>query len=102
MSNKIYTIGELKRKIGKILAEFPVEKAILFGSYAKGDATRRSDIDLVIDSNNQLIGLDFYEVKGTLEEKLKKEIDLIEISDIIKGQKADKEISRTGVVIYVK
>jgi len=32
MSAKVYTIEELKIKIGKVLADFPVQKAILFGS----------------------------------------------------------------------
>lgn len=100
MSNKIYTIDELKMKIGDILSSFPVEKAILFGSYAKGLANEKSDIDLVIDSNDQIRGLKFFGVRAMLEEKLKKNVDLIEQKDIIKGGRADKEIEKTGVIIY--
>ena len=100
MSNKTYTMDELRKKIGKILSNFPVEKAILFGSYAKGEATSNSDIDLVIDSNDQIQGLKFYGVRATLEDKLKKNFDLIEQEEIIKGGKIEKEIIKTGVIIY--
>jgi len=100
MSNKIYTFGELKIKIGRILSAFPVKKAILFGSYARGEADNKSDIDLVIDSDGRLRGLDFYEVLGRLQEGLEKDVDLIEKREIIKGGKVDKEVAKTGVMIY--
>ena len=100
MSNQVYTIDELKLKIGNILSNFPVEKATLFGSYAKGEANSTSDIDLVIDSNGKLRGLKIFGVRAELEEELKKDIDLIEQRSIIKGGIAEKEIKKTGVVIY--
>ena len=102
MSNKVYTIDELTKKIGEILSIFPVQKAILFGSYAKGVADKDSDIDLVVDSRGKLKGLDFFEVLGYLQEGLEKNVDLIEQREIIVGGKVDEEISKTGVIIYGK
>ena len=102
MSNKIYTIDELKKQIGKILSDFPVEKAILFGSYAKNEADENSDIDLVINMGGEIDGFKFLEILGSLCDNLKKNIDLIEINDVIKSSKIDKELSKTGVVIYGK
>ena len=78
MSNQVYTIDELTKRIGEILSVFPIQKAILFGSYAKGEADEASDIDLVVDSKGQLHGLDFFEVLGYLQEGLEKNVDLIE------------------------
>jgi len=100
MSKKVYTIDELKKKIGAVLSSFPVEKAILFGSYAKGEADGKSDVDLVIDSNDKIRGLKFFGVRAELEEMLKKNVDLIEQKDIIKGGKAEVEIRKTGVIVY--
>ena len=100
MSNHVYTIDELKSDIGNILSGFPVEKAILFGSYAKGLADENSDIDLVIDSKGKLRGLKFFGLLEILTTKLNKQIDLIDQRDIIKNGQADKEIEKTGVVIY--
>ena len=48
MSNKIYSIDELKTILAKILKDTVVEKAILFGSYAKNCPTETSDIDLIM------------------------------------------------------
>ena len=48
MSERIYTINELKAIIGSILKDYSIKKAILFGSYAKENPTVKSDIDLVI------------------------------------------------------
>lgn len=45
---KVYTASEIKAKLLPIFSEHPIEKAILFGSYAKGNPTRSSDIDIVI------------------------------------------------------
>ena len=100
MYNGVYAIDELRVKIGEILSTFPVKKATLFGSYAKGEATEKSDIDLVIDSEGQIRGLDFFEVRADLEEKLNKQVDLIEQRTIIKDGIAEKEILETGVTIY--
>ena len=100
MSNKIYSFDELTKKIGEILSNFPVQKAILFGSYAKGEADEKSDIDLVIDSNDQIRGLKFFGVRSELEECLEKEVDLIEQKDIITDGETDREILKTGIVIY--
>ncbi len=49
MTSDNITIEEIKEKMVPILKNYPVNKAILFGSYAKGKATNRSDIDLYID-----------------------------------------------------
>jgi len=63
--DKEITIEEMKRKITPIFQSYPVKKAVLFGSYVKKAADHNSDIDLFIDSDGKLRGLDFV---GLLEE----------------------------------
>ena len=65
MSEKIYTIEEIKIILQDILEKFAVKRAILFGSYAKNTPTPKSDIDLVIDSEGKLLNIYFY---GLLED----------------------------------
>jgi len=60
MSEKIYTIEELKDILQDILKQFAVKRAILFGSYAKNTPTAKSDIDIVIDSEGKLLNINFY------------------------------------------
>lgn len=102
MCEKIYTIEEIKTLIKEILKEFTVKKAILFGSYAKNLATPTSDIDLVIDSEGTLLNINFYGLLEDLVQKLGKNIDLFEISEIQKNSKIYNDIQNEGVTIYEK
>lgn len=102
MSSKIYTIEELKEMLSEILKKFSVKKAILFGSYAKNTPTPTSDIDLVIDSEGKLLNINFYGLLEELVEKMEKNIDLFEISEIQKNSRIYDDIRKEGVVVYEK
>ena len=102
MSDKVYTIDELKIIIQTILKKFAVKRAILFGSYAKNTQTAKSDIDLVIDSEGKLLNIYFYGLLEELVQTLKKDVDLIEISEIKKNSDIYNNIKKEGVIIYEK
>ncbi|MCI8655695.1 MAG: nucleotidyltransferase domain-containing protein [Clostridia bacterium] len=102
MSEQIYTVEELKSILYDIFKNFAVKKAILFGSYAKNNPTKKSDIDLVIDSEGQLLNIYFYGLLEELVQKLQKNVDLIEISEIQKNSKLYNDIQNEGVVVYEK
>ena len=87
---------------GKTTNETEVEKAILFGSYAKNTPTKFSDIDILIDSNGKIKGLKFFAIIDTIREKFDKDVDVIEKSEVNKNSKIEKEIEETGVVVYEK
>lgn len=102
MSDKIYTIKELRKILQKILQNFEVKKAILFGSYAKNNPTSKSDIDLVIDSEGKLLNIYFYGLLEELVQTLQKNVDLFEITEIQKGSKIYNDIQKEGIIIYEK
>ena len=102
MSEKIYTIEELKDIVQATLKNFAVKKAILFGSYAKKLATSTSDIDIVIDSEGQLLNINFYGLLEELVQRLQKNVDLFEITEIQKGSRIYNDIQKEGVVVYEK
>ena len=102
MSEKIYTIEEIKKILEDILRDKPVYQVILFGSYAKQKATSKSDIDLIIDTNSELKGFALLKLICQIGEKLQKEIDGFEKYEIIENSVIDKEIKETGVVVYEK
>ncbi len=102
MSKKIYTINEIKQILKKILENMPVYSVILFGSYAKNLATANSDLDLVIDTREQLMGFKLYSLITKIEEEFNKNVDAFEKSEIIENSKIDEEIKKTGVVVYEK
>ena len=45
----IYSLGELKRIIEPIASKYDISLVYLFGSYARGEATDSSDVDILID-----------------------------------------------------
>ena len=99
---RIYNISEIKEKLLPIFNAIPVERAILFGSYANGNQTRTSDVDILIDSNGKIRGIDFFGVLEDIMETLNVQVDLIEASQIIDGGRVQREIAETGIVIYEK
>ena len=102
MTQTVYTIEELKEKLEPIFKAAPIKKAILFGSYAKGLQTATSDIDIVIDSEGQLLNINFYGVLEDVTETLGKRIDLIEIAEIRKDSSIYNVLQKEGVVLYDK
>ena len=56
----------------------PVLKAYLFGSYVRGVADNKSDIDILVDLDySQKIGLQFIQMKLDLQKLLNSEVDLV-------------------------
>lgn len=97
-SKKIYSIAEIKQTLEPIFKKHKVKKAVLFGSYVKGTADTRSDVDIMVESN--LKGLAFYGLLGEISDVMRFPVDLIEKRTIEVGSDFEKEISKTGVVIY--
>ena len=93
-----YTIAELQSITEPIFRANGVRRAVLFGSYAKGCATTRSDVDLFVDSG--LRGLKFFGLLEDLTDALDADVDLIEASQLATGSPVAGEIGRSGVTIY--
>lgn len=102
MSEKIYTIAEIKAILRKLLENMPVYSVILFGSYAKNSANKNSDLDFIIDTKETLMGFKLYSLITKIEEAFNKDVDAFEKSEIIENSRIDEEIKRTGVVVYEK
>ena len=102
MSQEVYSIDEIKEILATLLKNMPVYSVILFGSYAQNNANKNSDIDLIIDTKGTLMGFKLYSLITKIEEAFKKNVDGFEKTEIIKNSAIDKEIKRTGVVVYEK
>lgn len=98
MSNNTYTVDYIKTVLHPIFSGYSVKKAVLFGSYVKGMATSKSDVDLLLDSG--LKGLSFVGLIEDIRTALDKEVDVFDVSHIIPHSKISSEILRDGVVIY--
>lgn len=98
MTNQIYSAQQIQSILIPIFKEYNIRKAILFGSYAKGIAKDKSDIDLLVDSG--LKGLAFFGLLEDVVTALGKDVDLLDTTQIIPDSEVYNEIAKTGVVIY--
>ena len=77
MTSKIYTIDEIKTMFADVAPEYDVERIYLFGSYARGEATEKSDIDLYIPELPDKMGIKYFAMLERLKEITQKDIDII-------------------------
>jgi predicted nucleotidyltransferase len=76
-----------------------IDFCYLFGSYARGEATIESDVDIVI-VENEVMGLKFYGLAAELEDKLGKEVDLHSHRELSDNDEFLARILTDGVKIY--
>jgi len=98
MLNKVYTVNDIKEQLYPVFNRYNVKKAILFGSYVKGLATEKSDIDLLLDSG--LRGLRFVGLIHDIHSALDKEVDVLDVTHIIPDSPIFSEIYKDGITIY--
>lgn len=83
-----------------ILDNVDCDAIVLFGSYARGTQNAESDIDIAIKPNTNISKKQIFYLSQDLEEKIKTEIDLINLDDI--NDSFRYEILINGKTIYCK
>jgi len=96
-----YTVDEIRGKLFPIFEERGIIKAILFGSYAKGEATEESDVDIIAHVDENMDILEFAEISGFVEDALDKKIDFLYGGDTF-SYDMQLEIEKTGVILFEK
>jgi uncharacterized protein len=71
----------LRGKLPELEARFGVRSLGLFGSYATGEATEQSDVDILVDVDPS-IGLGFVTLAETIEHELGLPVDLVSVRAI--------------------
>ena len=94
------SIDTIRDNLIPVFGRYNVKKAILFGSYAKGTANERRDIDIYIDSG--LRGLKFFGLLEDVTNALNMQVDLIDSSQVEAESRVLSEINSTGILIYGK
>jgi len=75
----VYTVDELKQRIAPIAEKYQLPAVYLFGSYARGDATDESDVDVLFSGRGSKIhGFLVGALYDDLQTSLEKQLDLID------------------------
>jgi predicted nucleotidyltransferase len=75
--NQVYTLDEIAVKIKPIIEKYGIKKAAIFGSYARGDAIEKSDIDLLFDFTDDFGFGKYYKLENKIRAVLKKKVDIL-------------------------
>ena len=65
----------LKKQLPYLQEKYGVQRIAIYGSFAKGGQTKRSDVDILVQLSKPL-GLEFIELSYYLEKILGKKVDL--------------------------
>jgi predicted nucleotidyltransferase len=76
MQTKDEILKVLADKKSELQARFKVRRIALFGSFARGDQSGDSDIDILVDVDPS-IGLDFIVLADRIEQLLGRHVDLV-------------------------
>lgn len=79
LNPSILSIKQIKEKIKPIMEKHKVKDVYLFGSYARGEANRDSDIDIYCDSGNLSTLWELSDFKEELINVLGKDVDIVTI-----------------------
>lgn len=94
------TVSDIQAVLAPVFDRYGISRAVLFGSVAKGSATDKSDLDLLVDS--RLRGLKFVGFMDAVRQAVDMPVDVLDVTHIEKDSRIDREIASTGVTIYEK
>ncbi len=92
-----YSIPEIRSIVAPLAAQYGAKRVYLFGSYARGDMTEHSDVDLRIDKG-KIQGLALAGLLIDLEDALGLPVDLISTTSLDK--RFLSTISKDEVLLY--
>ena len=102
MEPRVYSIDELKTLLAPAFDAYPVLRGYVFGSYSRGEANEKSDIDIFVEPSE---GFKSYEVCGILSRAMKlsgKGVDCYSSLDFSDDAPVYQTILKDRVLIYGK
>ena len=94
----------MTESINKIIQHYlyaqPVRKAYIFGSYARADENNESDIDILIELEENVDLFQFINIKLELEKLINKPVDLVSSNGI--SPRLKPYIDKDKILIYEK
>lgn len=98
-NDNVLSIKDIKKLVSKLIKKYQAEYAILFGSYARGEADAESDIDIIIVGGENFSAFDALAFGEELRELTSKKVDAFEMREVEKNTEFYQSILREGVKI---
>lgn len=91
--------SEIEKIIKMLLVKYHAECAILFGSYARGEESDDSDIDIIVVGGANFKAKDIFAFGEELRQLTQKDVDAFEIREVNKDTEFYDNIMKEGVRI---
>ena len=91
-------INEIRKIVVPIAYAYGVKRLYLFGSYAKGTARGKSDVDLLVEKGKPMSLLNLFGMRQLFQEALSLSVDLVTTAGIADDFR--KEIAGTEILLY--
>ena len=87
-------------KLQDFFPAYPIEKAWIFGSYARGEESRKSDIDILVrfDKDAKINLLDYAGIMNDLSDYLHQKVDLVQEGTLYKF--AHESVEQDKILVY--
>lgn len=97
----VVAIDDIREALADVLPAYHVRKAYLFGSQARGDANRESDVDLAFEEYVPYSLSDLHAIRDTLQDRLGTEVDIISYPGI-RSRIFRSSVDEDKVEVYVR
>lgn len=89
-------LATIEQTIRQLLSRYHAEYALLIGSYARGEATEESDIDVVVFGGTRFKKTDIFAFAEDLRALTGKDVDAFEICEVNVGSPFYEAIMKEG------
>ncbi len=93
------SLNEIETIVKELLERYHAEYALLFGSYARGDATSDSDIDVIIVGGKNFVPRNIFALAEDLREMTGRDADVFEMREVDTGTPFYESVMREGIRI---
>ena len=99
MDNRIFTLENITAMVKPLAEKYRVKEIYLFGSYARGEADEKSDLDFLVFGGENFKLTNVLALGEDLREVLKKKVDIFEIREVNQDSEFYKTIMIEKVLV---
>ena len=99
MDNRIFTMENITAMVKPLAEKYRVKEIYLFGSYARGEADEKSDLDFLVFGGENFKLTNVLALGEDLREVLKKKVDIFEIREVNQDSEFYKTIMIEKVLV---
>ena len=104
-TGEVLRLDAIRTLLMPVVKKYDIKRIYLFGSYARGEARKDSDVDLLIEGDGVKGMMPFLELQESMEKHIGKKVDLVEYGAVLKdntraGRRFREHVERDKVLLY--